>query len=104
MHQLPYPAILQRAAQKVPGKNIFYIQLDGSEIVQSYAELLEQAERILAGLRKQDLKPQDKIIFQLEHNQDIIPAGHPTLPIPLSMMRLNQFIKKTGIYRASNLY
>jgi len=68
------PAILQRAAQKVPGKNIFYIQLDGSEIVQSYAELLEQAARILAGLRKQDLKPQDKVIFQLEHNQDIIPA------------------------------
>jgi non-ribosomal peptide synthetase component E (peptide arylation enzyme) len=35
--------LLQRAAQKVPGKNIFYIQLDGSEIVQTYAELLEQA-------------------------------------------------------------
>jgi acyl-CoA synthetase (AMP-forming)/AMP-acid ligase II len=68
------PTILQRAAQKVPGKNIFYIQLDGSEIVQSYAELLEQAERILAGLKKQGLKPQDKVIFQLEHNQDIIPA------------------------------
>jgi acyl-CoA synthetase (AMP-forming)/AMP-acid ligase II len=67
-------AILQRAAREVPGKNIFYIQLDGSEIVQSYADLLEQAERILAGLRKQGLKPQDKVIFQLEHNQDILPA------------------------------
>jgi acyl-CoA synthetase (AMP-forming)/AMP-acid ligase II len=68
------PAILQRAAREVSEKNIFYIQLDGSEIVQTYAELLEQAERILAGLKKQGLKPQDKVIFQLEHNQDIIPA------------------------------
>ena len=68
------PAILQQAAREVSGKKIFYIQLDGSENVQSYADLLEQAKRISAGLRKQGLKPQDKVIFQLEHNQDIIPA------------------------------
>jgi acyl transferase domain-containing protein/acyl-CoA synthetase (AMP-forming)/AMP-acid ligase II/NAD(P)-dependent dehydrogenase (short-subunit alcohol dehydrogenase family)/acyl carrier protein len=68
------PAILQRAAREIRGENIIYLQLDGSEVVQSYASLLEEAERIFAGLRKQSLKPQDKVIFQLELNQDIIPA------------------------------
>ncbi|MCP4697208.1 MAG: AMP-binding protein, partial [Gammaproteobacteria bacterium] len=66
-------ALLQ-TARRVQGKKIFHIQSDGSEIVQSYAELLEQAECILNGLRKENLKPGDKVIFQLEHSQDILPA------------------------------
>ncbi|MFM8007690.1 MAG: AMP-binding protein, partial [Dolichospermum sp.] len=54
--------------------NIIYIQSDGSEKIQSYQDLWQQAQRILTGLRKLGLKPQDKIIFQLSHNFDIIPA------------------------------
>ncbi|MCP4697426.1 MAG: AMP-binding protein, partial [Gammaproteobacteria bacterium] len=66
-------ALLQ-TARRVQGKKIFHIQPDGSEIVQSYAELLEQAECILNGLRKENLKAGDKVVFQLEHSQDIISA------------------------------
>lgn len=68
------PEILQRAARQTAGDSIVYLQPDGVAIAQSYENLLEEAERILAGLRKLGLKPQDKVIFQLELNQDIIPA------------------------------
>ena len=65
---------LQQAAAQKSEKYLVYIQLDGSEIVQSYSALLKDAERILAGLRKLGLKPQDKVIFQLDLSQDFIPA------------------------------
>lgn len=65
---------LQRTVLEAPEKGILYLQSDGSEIFQSYAALLEEAERILTGLRKLGLKPQDQVIFQLNINQDFIPA------------------------------
>lgn len=67
------PEVLQRSARQALGDLIIYPQSDG-EIIQSYAGLLEEAERILAGLRKLGLKPQDQVIFQLECNHDIISA------------------------------
>lgn len=81
---------LQRAAGSEPQKGMVYIQSDGTEIVQSYAELLEEAHRILAGLRKLGLKPQDKVIFQLDLNQDFIPAFWGCMlggfvPVPISV-------------------
>ena len=68
------PAALQRAAKQSLGQKIAYVQPDGTEITQSYAELLATAERILAGLRALGLKAQDKVIIQLELNQDLLPA------------------------------
>ncbi|HEX2270146.1 MAG TPA: condensation domain-containing protein, partial [Pyrinomonadaceae bacterium] len=65
---------LQRAAHDSPADSIVYYQHDGSEILQSYAELLEEAERICGSLRRLGLKPQDKVIFQLELSQDFVPA------------------------------
>jgi len=81
--------ILQRAAQQST-KGIVYIQPDGTEKVQSYRELWQDAQRILAGLRKLGLKPQDKVIFQLKHNQDFISAFWGCalggfVPVPLSI-------------------
>jgi acyl-CoA synthetase (AMP-forming)/AMP-acid ligase II/thioesterase domain-containing protein/acyl carrier protein/NADP-dependent 3-hydroxy acid dehydrogenase YdfG len=66
------PEALQQIAAKNLGDRIVYLQLDGTEIKQSYADLLAEAERILAGLRALGLKPQDKVIFQFDLNQDII--------------------------------
>jgi acyl-CoA synthetase (AMP-forming)/AMP-acid ligase II/thioesterase domain-containing protein/NAD(P)-dependent dehydrogenase (short-subunit alcohol dehydrogenase family)/acyl carrier protein len=68
------PEVLRQTAERVIGDRIVYLQPDGLTITQSYAGLLEEAERILTGLRQQGLKPEDKVIFQLDHNQDIIPA------------------------------
>lgn len=66
--------VLEKTAGEIDGKRIIYLQRDGTEIVQSYQELLEEAQKILAGLRKQGLNPQDKVILQLENNWEIIPA------------------------------
>ncbi|MDX5437163.1 MAG: AMP-binding protein, partial [Pontibacter sp.] len=68
------PELLLRAAREVTGQRITYLTPDGTESQQSYAELLAEAEHILGGLRSLGLKPQDKVIFQLELTQDIIPA------------------------------
>ena len=81
---------LQRAAARSPEKGIVYIQSDGSEILQSYPALLAEAQQILGGLTKLGLKPQDKVIFQLENNQDFIPAIWGCIlggfvPVPLAI-------------------
>ncbi len=65
---------LHRAAKDNPSKGIVYIQSDCNQRTQLYGDLLLEAQRILAGLRKLGLKPQDKVIFQLEENQDFISA------------------------------
>ncbi|BAZ48116.1 AMP-dependent synthetase and ligase [Nostoc sp. NIES-4103] len=65
---------LHRAAKESSNKGIVYIQSDGSQRTQTYEDLLFEAQRILTGLRKLGLKPQDKVIFQLEENQDFIAA------------------------------
>ncbi|NEP54105.1 MAG: AMP-binding protein, partial [Moorea sp. SIO3C2] len=80
--------LLPRAA--LTNKGITYIQADGSEQYQSYQDLLLDAKRILAGLRQWDLKPQDKVILQLEEGHDFIPAFWGCLlggfiPVPLSI-------------------
>ncbi|WP_414587454.1 SDR family NAD(P)-dependent oxidoreductase [Scytonema sp. PCC 10023] len=67
------PEVLQRAAQQVEGR-IIYLLPNAKELRQSYADLLAQAERILCGLRKLGLKPQEQVILQLELGCDIIPA------------------------------
>ena len=48
------PEALQRAVLQGLGKSIFYLQPDGSEIVQSYSVFLQEVQRILAGLRELD--------------------------------------------------
>jgi acyl-CoA synthetase (AMP-forming)/AMP-acid ligase II/NAD(P)-dependent dehydrogenase (short-subunit alcohol dehydrogenase family)/acyl carrier protein len=65
---------LRRAAETTPPRSITCVQADGSEIIHTYAELLEDSEHILGGLRSLGLRPGDKVIFQLDRNQDFIPA------------------------------
>lgn len=82
-------AVLQRAA-KNSNEGIIYIKSDGSETIQFYRELWQDAQRILAGLRNLGLKPQDKVIFQLADNQDFICAFWGCVlggfvPVPVSI-------------------
>ncbi|BAZ87488.1 SDR family NAD(P)-dependent oxidoreductase [Dolichospermum compactum] len=81
--------VLQRASEN-SNKGIIYIKSDGSETFQSYRKLWQDAQIILAGLRKTGLKPQDKVIFQLEDNQDFICAFWGCVlggfvPVPVSI-------------------
>ncbi|NET16824.1 MAG: AMP-binding protein, partial [Okeania sp. SIO1H6] len=81
---------LQRAAKQYSQQGITYIDLDGSESTQYYENLLQEAQQILSGLRKLGFKPQDKVIFQLERNQDFIAAFWGCIlggfvPVPISI-------------------
>ncbi len=81
---------LQTTALQFPNKELVYIQPDGSEIIQSYKDLLLNAQKILAGLRKLGLKPLDKVIFQIDQSQDFIPAFWGCIlggfiPVPVSI-------------------
>ncbi|HTC94824.1 MAG TPA: SDR family NAD(P)-dependent oxidoreductase [Terriglobales bacterium] len=82
--------VLARAAKEHPEHGVIYCQADGGEVFQTYPELVEDAERILAGLRKLGLQPQDKLIFQLNRNEDFIPAYWACMlggfvPVPISI-------------------
>jgi acyl-CoA synthetase (AMP-forming)/AMP-acid ligase II/thioesterase domain-containing protein/NADP-dependent 3-hydroxy acid dehydrogenase YdfG/acyl carrier protein len=78
--QLPIDApknlaeVLLKAATEASEKGIVYIDSNGCETIQSYQTLLEEAQQLLAGLRKLNLQPQDKVIFLLNESHDFIPA------------------------------
>lgn len=84
------PDALRRAAEQTPEAGVVYVQQDGSELFHAYPQLLEEAERVLAGLRQLGLQPGDKALLQLEHNQDFVPAFWGCvlggfIPVPVSI-------------------
>ena len=90
--------ILERVA--LTEKGVVYIQSDGSEYFQPYRDLLQEANRILSGLRKRGLKPQDKVIFQIDKGQDFIPAFWGCVlggfvPVPISIAPTYEQINST---------
>lgn len=69
----------------------FYIKLNDSQVVQTYAQIWERAERMLGGLRSRGLQPGNIIIFQIDTSQDFAPAlwsciigGFIPVPVPLA--------------------
>ena len=66
------PEILTIACNKSPKKKLIFFKEDGSEYIQDYQEILEHAERILSGLRKEGLEPGDRVIFQFSDNFSFI--------------------------------
>ncbi|MBN3925717.1 SDR family NAD(P)-dependent oxidoreductase [Nostoc sp. NMS4] len=84
------PEALKRAALQAPDKGIVYLKTDGSEIFRSYQALLEESEKILAGLRRLGLKAKDQVILQLNCNEDFISAFWGCIlggfiPVPISV-------------------
>ncbi|MEO0434435.1 MAG: SDR family NAD(P)-dependent oxidoreductase [Cyanobacteria bacterium J06656_5] len=82
--------VLERAAHHASNKGILYLEADGHETVQAYSALLRDAQQTLAGFRALGLKPHDKVIFQLDDNQQFITAFWGCLlggfvPVPLSV-------------------
>ena len=81
---------LEQTVQQHGDTSLIYIHSDGEVITQSYNKLWVEAQRILGGLRQLGLKPQDKVIFQLESNQDFISAFWGCVlggfvPVPVSI-------------------
>ena len=81
---------LQDAAHQQAQTPLVYITADGSTVTQTYRQLLQDAQRVLAGLRQLGLQPQDKVILQLDNNHDFITALWGCIlggfiPVPVSI-------------------
>jgi nonribosomal peptide synthetase DhbF len=61
---------LFRTARVHPNKGIRYIGEDGSVTFHAYASLLEDARRILTGLRESGLAPGDRVVLQQANLKD----------------------------------
>lgn len=84
------PEALRRAATESPLHGILHLHANGSQSEHTYVELLEEAERVLGGLRGLGLKPQDKVIFQLDQSTDFLVVFWACMlggliPVPLSI-------------------
>lgn len=66
------PEALQRAVTKAGKKGTLYLLPDGTQTFQSYATLMEEAQRMLGGLRKLDLQPGDPVLFQFDSNRNFV--------------------------------
>jgi non-ribosomal peptide synthetase component F/acyl carrier protein len=63
---------LRTAALMSAETGITFIQPDKHITFQSYTELLQEAEKLLTGLRQAGLQPQDTVLFQFERNHDFL--------------------------------
>ncbi|MHC3475228.1 amino acid adenylation domain-containing protein [Streptomyces sp. 7R007] len=62
---------LRRAAESAQG-DIVHVHADGSEHRRSYASLIPEASRVLAGLRRAGLRPGDQVILQCDVTEDFL--------------------------------
>ncbi|MET9440754.1 amino acid adenylation domain-containing protein [Streptomyces sp. NPDC006610] len=62
---------LVRAAEHGHG-DIVHVHADGAETRRSYASLLTEASRVLAGLRRAGLRPGDPVILQCDATEDFL--------------------------------
>ncbi|MYS28625.1 AMP-binding protein, partial [Streptomyces sp. SID7804] len=62
---------LRRAAERAEG-DIVHVHADGSEHRRSYASLVPEASRVLAGLRRAGLRPGDQVILQCDATEDFL--------------------------------
>lgn len=63
---------LRRTARETGERGTVYLAPDGSSRFQSYSRLLDEAQRVLAGLRAAGLRPGDAALFQFEDNQNYV--------------------------------
>ncbi|MFH8764279.1 amino acid adenylation domain-containing protein [Streptomyces althioticus] len=62
---------LRRAAARGRG-DIVHVHADGSEHRRTYASLVPEASRVLAGLRRAGLRPGDQVILQCDVTEDFL--------------------------------
>ncbi|MER6136974.1 SDR family NAD(P)-dependent oxidoreductase [Streptomyces sp. NPDC001815] len=65
---------LRQAAAQAPDKGTVYVRAGREPQFQSYAELLTEAEHVLAGLRAAGLEPGDAALFQFEDHRAYMTA------------------------------
>uniref|UniRef100_A0AAU2V6P5 SDR family NAD(P)-dependent oxidoreductase n=1 Tax=Streptomyces sp. NBC_00003 TaxID=2903608 RepID=A0AAU2V6P5_9ACTN len=65
---------LRQAARHAPDKGTVYVRAGREPQFQSYAELLAEAEQVLAGLRAAGLEPGDAALFQFDDHRGYMTA------------------------------
>lgn len=68
------PQALARAARVAPGRGTTYLLPDGSTDRQTYAELYDDARRMLGGLRRNGLTPGDTVLLQCADSRTFVTA------------------------------
>lgn len=90
---MSYPAtlldLLHAAATDAPHHVIVHVRPDGTERVQTYSELRDEAERVSAGLRYSGLEPGSPVIVLPDRSEEFLPAFWGALlaglvPVPLA--------------------
>ncbi|MCX5661183.1 MAG: amino acid adenylation domain-containing protein [Planctomycetota bacterium] len=81
---------LAQAAAEQPARGVTFIRPGQPPLERTYAQILDEARAILGGLRRLGLKPGDKALFQLEANEDFVPAFWACVlggivPVPISI-------------------
>lgn len=84
--------LLLRAAENHPGSGLLYARGDAGpdgSWLQPYPELVDEARRVLTGLRARGLAPRDNVVLLLERPQEFLPAFWACLlggfvPVPMA--------------------
>jgi acyl-CoA synthetase (AMP-forming)/AMP-acid ligase II/NAD(P)-dependent dehydrogenase (short-subunit alcohol dehydrogenase family)/aryl carrier-like protein len=66
------PEALQLAARRAPDRGTTYVQADGSVDRQTYAQLLDDALRLLGGLREEGVQPGDAVLVHHADNRAFV--------------------------------
>ena len=61
---------LIRTARIHPDKGVMFIDVEGNEDFMPYAELLENAKHMLAGFQALGMKPEDRVMLQVDNLRD----------------------------------
>jgi acyl-CoA synthetase (AMP-forming)/AMP-acid ligase II/thioesterase domain-containing protein/acyl carrier protein len=90
IHKNPAKA-LKDAVELRPNDEFIVIQLNGSPVTRTYAQIWEDAERRLGGLRSLGLQPGSTVIFQIDTSQDFAPALWSCImgglvPVPVTLV------------------
>ncbi|MBZ4323743.1 non-ribosomal peptide synthetase, partial [Streptomyces huiliensis] len=69
-----WPEALRRAATGGDHAEIVHVRADGTESRRSYASLIEEADRVLGGLRALGLRAGDQVVLQCDDTEDFVAA------------------------------
>ena len=84
------PQVLRIACTIAPNSGILHVDEYGNEHLQTYASLMDSAERVLGALKSRGYRPGDQAILQIENSEEfliafwgIVLAGLIPVPLPI---------------------
>ena len=98
--------LLQNASIFSPQRGVLYVDSNGNEDLQTYSMLVDEASRILAGLRAKGLKPGDHVVIQIDHDRRFLAGFWGSvlggfIPVPLALP--NSFPISEGSEKVANV-